>query len=137
MWLKFLYFFRIFDKTSYLIRAIVEVVYTMRHFFLVLTFGVVGFGNAFLVISLGNEPSDKPDENPIFIDNYINSILFSYRMLLGDFDTGAFGEVAVPLVWIFFLIFTVFNMIVMLNLLIAVISDAYAAVAEVSTQAMY
>lgn len=132
MWLKFLYFFRIFDKTSYLIRAIVEVIYTMRHFFLVLLFTIVGFGNAFLVLSLGNTPSDNPDENPVFIDSYVNSITFSYRMILGDFDTGAFGDVAVPLVWILFLIFTVFNMIVMLNLLIAVISDAYAAVAEVS-----
>lgn len=132
MWLKFLYFFRIFDKTSYLIRAVVEVVKTMRHFFLVLLFTIIAFGNAFLVLALGNETDEGK-----FITGYVDSLLFSYRMVLGDFDTGAFGDTAVPLVWIMFLIFTVFNIIVMLNLLIAVISDAYAAVAEQSEQAMY
>ena len=54
MWLKFLYFFRLFDSTSYLIRAIVTVVIDMRNFFIVLVSMIVGFGNAFLVLSLGN-----------------------------------------------------------------------------------
>ncbi len=124
MWLKFLYFFRIFDQTSYLIRIVVEVVIDMRHFLLVLLFMIIGFGNSFLVLALGN----KTDET-IFIDSYINSILYSYRMVLGDFDTEAFGETAVPLAWVLFLLFTIFNMIVMLNLLIAIISDSYARVA--------
>jgi len=124
MWLKFLYFFRIFDQTSYLIRMIVVVVIDMRHFLLVLLFMIIGFGNAFLVIALGNT-----NEEVIFVDSYINSILYSYRMVLGDFATDAFGEVGVPLVWILFLVFTIFNMIVMLNLLIAIISDSYARVA--------
>ena len=135
MWLKFLYFFRIFDKTSYMIRAVVECVKAMRYFFFILLFTIFAFGNAFLIISLGNDGEANPDS--VFIGNYIDSMTFSYRMLLGDFDTGAFGETAVPLVWILFLIFTVFNIIVMLNLLVAVISDAYAEVAEVAEQAMY
>ena len=103
-----------------------------------LLFTIIGFGNAFLVLSHGNIGlEDDPKGEKVFIETYIDSILFSYRMALGDFDTGAFGDVAVPLVWILFLVFTVFNMIVMLNLLIAIISDAYAAVAEVSEQATY
>lgn len=138
MWLKFLYFFRIFKQTSYLIRIIVEVVISMRYFFLVLLFTIIGFGNSFLVLSLGNTNDiNDPESKNVFIDSYMNSILFSYRMMLGDFATDEFGEVAVPLVWILFILFTVFNMIVMLNLLIAIISDAYAAVAEVSEQATY
>jgi hypothetical protein len=63
-------------------------------------------------------------------------VIFTYRMVLGDFDTGDFGEVAVPLVMTFWFLCTVFNMIVMLNLLIAIISDSYARVtgnAEIAT----
>lgn len=58
-------------------------------------------------------------------------------MVLGDFATDEFGEVAVPLAWILFLLFTIFNMIVMLNLLIAIISDSYAKVNDVAEQATY
>jgi len=136
MWLKFLYFFRIFEQTSYLIRMIVEVVIDMRHFLLVLFVTIIGFGNAFLVLSLGNVGNSLEDKN-VFIGTFVDSIFYSYRMALGDFATDEFGEVGVPLVWILFIVFTVFNMIVMLNLLIAIISDSYARVAAVSKQATY
>lgn len=58
-------------------------------------------------------------------------------MILGDFDTTSFGDVAVPLAYIFWFICTIFDMIVMLNLLIAIISDTYARVASNSEQAAY
>jgi len=58
-------------------------------------------------------------------------------MILGDFDSEALGEVAVPLVWTLFVLCTIFDMIVMLNLLIAIISDTYARVSENSDQAAY
>ncbi|CDW88905.1 wd-40 repeat protein [Stylonychia lemnae] len=135
MWMKFLYFFRLFDSTSYLIRIIVEVVISMRYFLLVLLMTIIGFGNAFYVISNGNV--EDPLVDNFFITSYLDSIVFSYRMILGDFNTTEFGALVTPLCIVLFLIFTVFNMIVMLNLLIAIISDAYAAVAEMSEQATY
>lgn len=58
-------------------------------------------------------------------------------MILGDFDTSKFGEVAQPLVMILFILCTIFNMIVMLNLLIAIISDSYARVTANSELATY
>lgn len=61
-------------------------------------------------------------------DNLLGSILYIYRMVLGDFSVDEFGTVATPLVYILFLLCTIFNMIVMLNLLIAIISDSYARV---------
>jgi hypothetical protein len=125
MWFKFLYFFRIFKPTGYLIRMIVTVVVDMRYFLIVLLVTILGFGNAFLVISLGNT-----DEKNIFTTDFIDSFFYTYRMVLGDFATDEFGEVATPLIWLLFLFFTVFNMIVMLNLLIAIISDSYAGVVQ-------
>ena len=58
-------------------------------------------------------------------------------MILGGFDTSSFGEVAPSLVWILFLLVTVFIMIILLNLLIAIISDSYANVAAAAEQAKY
>jgi len=53
-------------------------------------------------------------------------------MVLGDWDTSNFGVVATSYVWVFFLACTVFNMIIMLNLLIAIISESFAKINEVS-----
>jgi hypothetical protein len=64
-------------------------------------------------------------------------MIYTYRMILGDFDTSAFGEVAPGFVVLLFILCTIFNMIVMLNLLIAIISDSYARVNNISQQATY
>ena len=58
-------------------------------------------------------------------------------MVLGDFDTNAFGEIAVSYVWILFILCTVLNSIIMMNLLIAIISDSFALVTSSSEQASY
>lgn len=58
-------------------------------------------------------------------------------MILGGYDTENFGEVAVPLVWIFWLLCTILGMIVMLNLLIAIISGTYDRVINNQDQAAY
>jgi len=51
MWMKILYFMRIFKKTSYLIRMIVEVVSGMGVFLFVLFIALAAFGNAFYALS--------------------------------------------------------------------------------------
>jgi hypothetical protein len=58
-------------------------------------------------------------------------------MVLGDFDTNAFGEVSVGYVWVLFILCTVFNMIIMMNLLIAIISESFAVVTASAEQASY
>lgn len=92
MWLKLLSVLRIFRKTSYLIRTIVEVIFDMGIFLFVLLVVITAFGDSFLKISNGNDDENK------FIEDFLDSILFTYTMNLGDYDRTAFGEVAKPLV---------------------------------------
>jgi hypothetical protein len=54
MWLKFLYFFRVFKSTGYLIFMLSRVLVDMVPFLTVLTIGIVAFANAFLVLSMSN-----------------------------------------------------------------------------------
>ena len=49
-------------------------------------------------------------------------------MALGDFNTDAFGEKYVWLVWIMFIVSTLLIMIILLNLLIAIMGDSFANV---------
>lgn len=51
-------------------------------------------------------------------------------MVLGGFDLEAMGDRAMAIVTILFFMCTLFNMIVMLNLLIAIISETFANVNE-------
>ena len=70
-----------------------------------------------------------------FVKTLIEACLYSYRMGLGDWDTSSFGEVAVPVVWTLFILCTIFNLIVMMNLLIAIISETFAKVNEIAESA--
>jgi hypothetical protein len=80
MWFKLLYFFRLFDSTSYLIRIIVTVVLDMKNFFLVFVFMNIGLGNAFLVLSNGNTAENQ------FTSGFVNSALYNYQIILGGFN---------------------------------------------------
>ncbi|CDW72553.1 wd-40 repeat protein [Stylonychia lemnae] len=129
MWLKIFYALRIFRNTGYMIRSIVEVIQDMGIFLLILFLTIIAFGDSFLRLSSGNEEG--------FIDNFFMSIVFTYRMILGDFETDNFGNVALPLAIIFWFMCTILDMIVMLNLLIAIISATYERVASNSEKAAY
>jgi len=125
MWLKLLYIMRIFKATGYLIRMIIDVIADMGIFLLLLLITIFAFGDSLLTLSYGNAEDERFAGN-----SFIDASLYSYRLVLGDFDTGNFGSVAVPFVWMFFLMSTIFNLIVMLNLLIAIISDSYARITD-------
>lgn len=132
VWLKLLYFLRIFKPTRYYIRTITEVISKMKYFLALLLLTIIAFGDSMRQISTSN-----PEGKDFINGTFLTSIAFIYRMVLGDFDTNNFGEVAVPAVWILFILCTVFNMIIMMNLLIAIISDAFAEVTAMSEQASY
>ena len=84
-------------------------------------------------MSNNNTFSEDEEQNTQFITSIFHGLLFAYTMALGDFDADKFGEVHVQLVTITFVIATLFLTIVMLNLLVAVISDTYARVEETSS----
>jgi hypothetical protein len=54
MWLKVLYFMRIFRSFSYLIRMIISVVKDMIPFLTVLLFAMIAFADAFYAVSAAN-----------------------------------------------------------------------------------
>jgi hypothetical protein len=131
MWAKQLYFLRVFDSYSYLIRMITMVIVDMREFLVVLMLAILAFSDTYNNISEGNQTDSQ------FVNGPFDSFLMSYKMALGDFDTDNFGEVAVPMCLVLFYLSTVFNMIVMFNLLIAIISETFANVNSNALLAAY
>jgi len=131
MWAKQLYFLRVFDSYSYLIRMITLVIYDMKEFMVVLLIAVLAFSDTFRTISDGNLKEDR------FVDGFFDSFFNSYRMALGDWDLEQIGHVAIPLCYFFFFLSTVFNMIVMFNLLIAIISETFTNVNDNAVYAAF
>lgn len=128
MWLKTLYFLRIFSSFSYLIRMIIMVVADMGPFLTVLLFAMIAFADAFYAIS---KASGAPD-----IPNFTMSVIYIYNMCLGAYEND-YGDLAPTFGYILFIACTLFNMIVMFNLLIAIISETFAKVNENAEQAGY
>ena len=132
IWLKFLYFLRIFSSTGYLIRIIIDVIKDMRFFLMILLLTFIAFGDSMYQISSKNEL-----DNMFISGGTLGAVDYIYEIVLGNFDTSAFGTVATPYVWVLFLLCTVMNMIIMFNLLIAIISESFAKINSVSVQASY
>ena len=75
----------------------------------------------------------EDEEFTEYKDLFFFAVAYTYRGILGDFDTSAFGKVATPLAWLLWTVHMLFNMIVMLNLLISIIGDTYERVVDNST----
>ena len=97
IWIKFLYFLRIYRPTGktrlanhkpigYLIRMLGTVIWDIRIFLFVLLIVYLGFGEAFLRLS------QNSSEKGGFITNYADSIVYSFRLSIGDTSVDNFND---------------------------------------------
>lgn len=114
VWFRFISYFRIFNKTRYLIRMIREVIHDMVPFLLVLAVTTFALGLLFIIAKQNeNVTLDKGD---LFID-----VLHAWRIALGDFDTDNYNMYQ----WVVFVMGSMINTMVMLNLIVAIMGDTY------------
>jgi hypothetical protein len=124
-WCKLLYFLRALESTGPLIKMILRICSDMRWFLLILLIVMIAFAIPFY-IQLHEQLED-------YTANYVFQTMFA--MMLGGFELKNddeeyfFNEAIHPsLTWALFVLYMSAVMIVMLNLLIALMSDSYAAV---------
>lgn len=55
MWIKTMYYLRVYRKVGYLTSMIIKVLADLRFFMLILAMSIAAFANAFLILSLNNE----------------------------------------------------------------------------------
>ena len=67
MWLKFLYFLRLFDSTSHIVRVMFNMFWEMKVFVGILFIFYMAFGEAFLRLA---EKGDIPEGESSFLDNF-------------------------------------------------------------------
>ena len=122
LWMKFLYFFRTQKEFGYLIRMIFEVINSMFSFLVVMSVSLIAFTESTYSLS-NNNTSGKH-----VFDGFFNAFHYTFFNAMGEFDMEGFEDN--NLAWVLFFLCALFNLIVMLNLLIAIISDTYSKVAS-------
>ena len=115
MWLRLISYLRIFEQTRTLIRLIVEIAHDIMSFCIVFFLTISGISAAYDLVfaSASSEGSTLSD-----------SWCHIYRIAFGDFDTGDYNRAA----WALFFFATIFLTLMMLNLLIAIMSNTFARV---------
>jgi hypothetical protein len=109
---------------------IAEVVYDLGPFLLVLLISLLAFTDAFSSMSISQITTAKgrgeyDPETSAIVPSYLDAFLYSYNILIGSFATAKFQYEGAFICYCYFIMATFFNLIVMLNLLIAIISDTY------------
>jgi hypothetical protein len=110
-----------------------QVIVDMRYFLLILLLTFIAFGDAIHCINSSN----AVEEDRFTGEGWLDSIFWIYRMALGDIMLDNIGNVSRSYVYILFILCTVFNMIIMLNLLIAIISESFGKINAISEQTSY
>jgi hypothetical protein len=89
--------------------------------------GIFGFGTGFYILSNNNVGPDQEK----FLTSFPFSIIYSYRMSVGDFQLDGFDKSEdYVLLWIMFLLCSMFSTILLLNMLVAIMGEAFNRVNE-------
>lgn len=132
MWLKFFYFLRIFRHTGYFIRMLSDVIYDIRLFIVVISIVFLGFGDAFYRLSQYTSPDSA------WLGNYALGTAYAFLMSIGSNDPSAFdANVQTGACWVLFVFSIALTNIVMLNLLVAIISESFAKINDSKYNANY
>jgi WD40 repeat protein len=109
-WARGFTYFRTFKYTRYFIRMILDVMRDTVSFFLILIYTTLALGSLYYIT--------RNEKNEIGI---IKALRMSYELNLGQFD----NDNVELLEWMCFFLASIINCIVMLNLLISILSDAF------------
>ena len=121
------------QSIGWLVRLILEVIYDMASFMLVFSFTILAFADAFYTLAdrEGGSEGDGSEggDSGLVITSFWNSLTYTYLLTLGEF-----GDLPnhFSIRWVFFITCSLFNLIIILNLLIAIISETHARVTEIS-----
>jgi hypothetical protein len=115
-WIRGIIYFRIFDSTRYLIHLVIQVIKDMVSFVFVTIYVIIGL--AILLWSMRVTESQNI--------TFLKSFAYTYLVSIGEY--GSFGESVDTFSFIslaIFVLLSVVNTIIMMNLLISIISDTY------------
>ena len=146
IWIRFLQYLSTTDAFSWMIRLINLSFTDMQYFLVVLFIGVLGFADAFKSIEMIMIINGKVEAEEVaedaglyekYFKSYIQALQKSFLTALGEFDDSVTDGSMREGDWIVFLLCAIFNIILLLNLLIAIISETYTDVSATKIESNY
>jgi len=123
--IKIFYYMRGFVSTSSSINMIISIVGDMKNFSLVMVVSLLMCGFSFFLLTDVDVSSDDGSIKDIYWYSFFTSLGKIYITLLGDTELAEYDSVVQTAIWIPFIILTLFMVIIMLNLLIAIMGDTF------------
>lgn len=108
-------FFRLFDSTRYLIQLLISVVKDIRSFAAFLTYTTVSFSIVFML-------QDQPN-----VEAFSDYLTYSFIFNIGQVDVSKNNGV---LDWLIFGLAAILNLIILLNMIIAIMGETFSRVRE-------
>jgi hypothetical protein len=115
---------------------IIEIIKSMKNFMTVFFIGIFSFAGGFYIMQEGLIKKDASEEDEAKArfagDNPIRAFIYTYRLAMGDFSLDSLDsfedDFEKYFMWIVFLISSLFLVIVLLNLLIAIMGMTFSDV---------
>ena len=147
LWVQMFFWLRLFDRTARYIDLIIETVKDIGIFTLILLLLLILFATGVYMVQLNRMHYAVNESEYLFeydpsdgLNMLIESILYQYKVLLGDFGEGKIRrtyqdvesdwalimQTENVLVLFYFLGMTFFTQITILNMLIAIMSDTFS-----------
>jgi hypothetical protein len=120
-WIRGINYFRLFDKTRYMVNLIKQVIKDSMSFLIIFFYSTIAFGFIYFALEEG-----EPNE----IDDYL---IGSYLVNMLDYSSDEFEVIE----WCAFFLVTMINSIIILYLLIAIFGATFVKVNEAKTIADY
>lgn len=119
-WVRGVAYFRIFKQTRYLINLLITSCRDIAAFLVILFYSTISFALIFYALL------PYKDENGNTIDDFFVYATSFYDLNLGNSNVEGFGK----LEWGFYVLVTILNPIIMINLLISILGDTYGTASE-------
>jgi len=146
LWMKALYFLRIFPWSAFLVRMIIQCIIDVRVFGAIFLFSILAFANSFYILGRQVYPHPEGEDAslhgelpaPLF-SSFSYAVMYTYKTSMGDWDTEAFGENhnSTLLLWFLWVSTTAIALIVLLNLLIAIVSETFVEIMATAEESTY
>ena len=143
LWVKLLFYFRGFKTTGILVRTVLQITADIRYFLTILVVCMVGFGNAFYIIAQVDlhgysDPTSTScadgDSMACLNDafgTYYETLCSLFSAMTGSYDLTVFDASSVSVLpTILYFAYIIVQMVIMLNLLIAIMGDSFARVSS-------
>jgi len=132
MWIRFVYFFRIFRSTGYYVRMLSEVSKDVKHFLFLFGVTIVAFAHAYYLLLYNDS------EGPI-LEDMKAALAFTYGIPFGEYAEFEYFETDYQswIAWVYFVLITIVLAIVLLNLLISIVGDTFNRIKENYSLIMY